>query len=194
MSRDRHPHGSGRDARASRLRFDGPLRGARWIVRSDRERLVRIAVEFLHDEGFEVRHDGFAERLDAEESEWTAVALEIGDEKRSNRGWWQSLLTDELPFPLPKALQHVLPPTLVVAASRRVAAGVAELVVFPHTSRRGDAEYSRAAAPRIRSAIERITAAAGSETAMLSHESLAGIPNDGSPASQAVVRDVLGWR
>ncbi len=194
MSRDRHPQGSGRDARTSRGSYKGSLRGARWIVRSDRERLVRIAVEFLHDEGFEVRQDGFAEHLHAEQSEWTATALEIGDEKRSNRGWWQSLLTDELPIPLPKALQHVLPPTLVVAASRRVGSGVAELVVFPHASLRGDSQYARAAAPRVRSAIERITAAAGSETAMLSYESLLGIPNDGSPASQAVVRDVLGWR
>ena len=29
---------------------------------------------------------------------------------------------------------------------------------------------------------------------MLSHESLSGIADDGSPASQAVVREVLEWR
>lgn len=163
-------------------------------MRSTPDRLTRIASDFLAAEGFEVRDDDFDGRLRALSSEWTAVALEIGDEKRSRRGWWQGFVTDDLPFPLPRFLQHVLPPTLVVAASRRVAAGVAELVVFPHTSGRGDAEYARAAAPRVDAALDGITAAAGSESAMLSHESLRGLANDGCPASQAVVRDVLGWR
>lgn len=194
MPRSAHPHGSGRDARTSRFAYSGPLRGARWIVRSTPERLVRIANDFLQGEGFEVRADGFEETLRSSGSEWTATALEIGDEKRSKRSWWSGLLTDELPFPLPRALQHVLPPTLVVSAARRVTSGVAELVVFPHTSRRGDPEHARAAAPRVSSALERITDAAGAEGAMLSHESLAGIPDDGAPASQAVVREVLGWR
>lgn len=194
MSRTPHPQGSGRDARTTRLEYKGPLRGARWIVRSDPERLVRIAADFLTGVGFELRDDDFDVSLRARGSEWTATALEIGDEKGSKRSWWRGLLTDELPFPLPHALQHVLPPTLVVAAARPVAAGVAELVVFPHTSARGDATHARAAAPRVTSALEQITAAAGAEGAMLSHESLSGIANDGSPASQAVVREVLEWR
>lgn len=194
MPRSPHPQGSGRDARTSRLEYKGPWLGARWIVRSDSERLVRIAADFLTEEGFETRADGFAESLREHGSEWTATALEIGDEKRSQRSWWRGLLTDELPFPMPHALQHVLPPTLVVASARPVAAGVAELVVFPHTSARGDVTHARAAAPRVAAALEQITAAAGAEGAMLSHESLRGIANDGSPASQAVVRDVLGWR
>ncbi len=163
-------------------------------MRSTPDRLVRIASDFLETEGFEVRRDGFSDALAARGSEWIATALEIGDEKRSNRGWWQGFLTDELPFPLPRALQRVIPPTLVVAAARPVRGGVAELVVFPHTSNRGDPEYSRAAAPRVKAALEGITAAAGAETAMLSHEALNGIPNDGCPASQQIVRDVLGWR
>jgi hypothetical protein len=163
-------------------------------VRSDPERLVRIAAEFLTGEGFEHRDDDFGAGLRERRSEWTATALEIGDERGSKRSWWRGLLTEDLPFPLPHALQHVLPPTLVVAAARPVAAGVAELVVFPHTSARGDATHARAAAPRVTAALERITAAAGAEGAMLSHESLSGIANDGSPASQAVVREVLRWR
>ncbi|MBT2475220.1 hypothetical protein J7E68_11725 [Microbacterium sp. ISL-103] len=194
MSRSPHPQGSGRDARTSRLEHKGPLRGARWIVRSDPERLVRIAADCLAEVGFEPRPDGYGDSIRASGSDWTATAMEIGDEKGSRRSWWRGLLSDELPFPVPHALQHVLPPTLVVAASRPVAAGVAELVVFPHTSGRGDATHARAAAPRVTAALEQITAAAGAEGAMLSHESLAGIANDGSPASQAVVREVLGWR
>lgn len=189
-----HPQGSGRDARTSRLRFEGPFRGARWVVRSDAPRLVHIATEFLQEQGFETRGDGFDDVLREQGSDWTASTLEIGDERRSRRGFWQGLLTGELPFPLPRALQHSIPPTLVVVAARRAATGVAELVVFPHVSRRGDAEYARAAGPRIRAALEGITSAAGAEGAMVSHESLRGVPDDGAPFSQAVVREVLGWR
>ncbi len=193
MSRSPHPQGAGRDARTSRLAFDGPFHGARWVVRSDAERLVHIGTEFLQEAGFEPRDDGFEARLRAQDSEWTATALEIGDETRSRRGFWRGLLTDELPFPLPRALQPSIPPTLVVVAARHAAKGVGELVVFPHVSRRGDAEYARAAGPRIRAALEGITAAAGAEGAMLSHESLGGVPDDGAPFSQEVVREVLGW-
>lgn len=172
------------------------MRGSRWVVRSTPDRLVRIAADYLIAEGFDPRadNDTFAGTLAAQGSEWTAVALELGDEKRSNRGWWQGFITDELPFPLPRRLQHVLPPTLVVAAARSVSSSVAELVVFPHASRRGDAQHSGAAAPRVAAAIDGITSAAGAESAMLSHESLRGLPDDGCPASQQVVRDVLGWR
>lgn len=189
-----HPQGSGRDARTSRLQFDGPFRGARWVVRSDAPRLVRIATEFLQEQGFVPREDGFETTLRTQGSDWRSTALEIGDEKRSRRGFWQGFLTDDLPFPLPRALQHSIPPTLVVVAARHVASGVAELVVFPHISRRGDAEYAWAAGPRLRAALDGITEAAGAEGAMLSHESLRGVPDDGAPFSQAVVRDVLGWR
>ena len=189
-----HPQGSGRDARTSRLQFAGPFRGARWVVRSDAPRLVRIATEFLQEQGFEPREDDFESTLRAQGSDWTSTTLEIGDEKRSRRGFWRGILTDDLPFPLPRALQHSIPPTLVVVAARHVASRVAELVVFPHISLRGDPEYAWAAGPRLRMALEGITAAAGAEGAMVSHEFLRGVPNDGAPFSQAVVRDVLGWR
>lgn len=194
MSRSAHPHGSGRDARVPLPMFTGALRGARWITRSTPERLLRVATDFLEKAGFEQRHDGFDEKLRDRGSEWTAVALEIGDEEKSKRRALLGLVIDELPFPVPRAFQRVLSPTLVVVASRPVGPRVAELVVFPHTSRRGAPAYSRAAAPRVREALEQITAAAGAEGAMLSHESLAGIPDDGSPASQGIVREVLGWR
>jgi hypothetical protein len=189
-----HPEGRGRDARTSRLQWKGFLRGARWVVTSTPERLLRIGSDFLVAEGFDPRDDGYAALLDEQGSEWTAIALEIGNEERSRRGWWQGLLTDDLPFPLPRFLQPSIPPTIVVVAARPVSRSVAELVVFPHTSRRGDPTYASAAAPRISAAIERISTAAGAEGAMLSHETMRGIPDDGNPASQQMVRDVLGWR
>ncbi len=194
MTVPEHPQGRGRDARTSRLRGVNFLRGARWVVASTPDRLVRIATDFLVAEGFDVRDDRYAARLAERGSEWTAVALEIGNEERSRRGWWQGLVTDDLPFPLPRFLQPSIPPTLVVVSARTVSRGVAELVVFPHASRRGDPSYASAAGPRVSAAIERITAAAGAEAAMLSHETMRGIPNDGAPASQQMVREVLDWR
>ncbi len=194
MTVPEHPQGRGRDARTSRLRGVNFLRGARWVVASTPDRLVRIATDFLVAEGFDVRDDGYAASLVERGSEWTAVSLEIGNEERSRRGWWQGLVTDDLPFPLPRFLQPSIPPTLVVVSARTVSRGVAELVVFPHSSRRGDPAYASAAAPRVSAAIERITAAAGAEAAMLSHETMRSIPNDGAPASQEMVREVLGWR
>lgn len=194
MTLPEHPEGRGRDARTSRLQWKGFLRGARWVVTSTPERLLRIGSDFLVAEGFDLRDDGYPALLEERGSEWTAVALEIGNEERSRRGWWQGILTDDLPFPLPRFLQPSIPPTIVVVAARPVSRTVAELVVFPHTSRRGDPTYASAAAPRIDAAIERITAAAGAEGAMLSHEAMRGIPNDGNPASQQMVRDMLDWR
>ena len=175
------------------MQWKGFLRGARWVVTSTPDRLIRIGTDFLVAEGFDLRDDGYAATLTDRGSEWTAVTLEIGNEERSRRGWWQGLVTDDLPFPLPRFLQPSIPPTLAVVAARTVSRGVAELVVFPHSSRRGDPTHASAAAPRVDAAIERITAAAGAETAMLSHETLRGIPNDGNPASQQMVREVLGW-
>lgn len=193
MSRPRRD-GVGADARFSRLAYSGPLRGARLVVRWSPEDAVRLAAEQLIAQGFVARQDGFGDRLHAQGSEWRAVALEIGDAKRSRRTFWTGLIADEFPFPLPKALQHSIPPTLVVATARRAADGTTELVVFPHASREGDPEYSWAAAPRITAAVEALTGAATSSAALVDHEVMRGIPNDGCPASQQVVRDLLGWR
>lgn len=193
MSRPRRD-GVGADARFSRLAYSGPLRGARLVVRWSPEDAVRLAADQLIAQGFVARQDGFADRLRAQGSEWRAVALEIGDAKRSRRTFWTGLIADEFPFPLPKALQHSIPPTLVVATARQRADGTTELVVFPHASREGDPEYSWAAAPRITAAVEALTGAATSSAALVDHEVMRGIPNDGCPASQQVVRDLLGWR
>ncbi|OAN40989.1 hypothetical protein [Microbacterium sp. H83] len=186
--------GMGADARFSRLAYSGPLRGARLTVRYSPDDALRLAVDQLVAQGFVVRQDGFDERLRAEGSAWQAVSLEIGDAKRSKRTFWTGLIADEFPFPLPKALQHSIPPTLVVATARQAADGTTELVVFPHASRDGDPEYSWAAAPRISAAVEAMTATATSSAALVDHETMRGIANDGCPASQQVVRDLLGWR
>lgn len=152
-----------------------------------------MATEFLEQEGFEQRQDEFAQKLRDLGSEWTAVALEIGDERRSERRRILGQVLDALPLPVPARFQRVLPPTLVVAAARPVSPLVAELIVFPHASQRGARIHSRAAAPRVRAALDQITVAAGAEGAMLSHESLTVVPNDGSPVSPDIVRDVIGW-
>lgn len=188
------PRRVGADARTSRLDYNGPLRGSRLLLRCPPEEAVRLAVDQLAAQGFVMRDDGYDRHLRAQASPWTAAALEIGDAKRSKRTFWTGLIADEFPFPLPKALQHALPPTLVVAAARHGADGVTELVVYPHTSRHGDPEYAFAAAPRVAGAIDGIVAAATGAGVLVSNEVMRGIANDGSPASQAAVREVLGWR
>ena len=193
MSGSASPLGSDREATVQAAERGGRMRGARWIVRSTPERLVRIAAEFLQDEGFDTRL-GAVDAFGGQNSEWTSAALEIGDERGSRRRWWSGLAGDEHSSRMPRALQRDLPPTLVVIAARPVVRGVAELVVFPFASGAGDSAHAAAAGPRIASALSQITEAAGAEGAMLSHESLVEAPDDGGPASRAAVAEVLGWR
>jgi hypothetical protein len=188
------PDGSGAAARTSRLQYKGPLRGARLMLRYSPQDAVRLAADHLVAQGFVVRDDGFDQQLRAQHSPWTSVALEIGDAKRSNRTFWTGLIADELPFPLPKALQHSIPPTLVVVTARSGVDGVTELVVFPHASRQGDPAHAFAAAPRVDASVDGMMRVATEAAALVSHELMHGIVNDGCPASQAVVRDVLRWR
>ncbi len=166
----------------------GPLSGARWVVRSTTDRLVRVAQGFLQAEGFEERPDDSAERFAAVSEGWVTAVLSVGAEKPARRRWWALRSSD---VTTAQAGPH--PQTVVVAASRPVASGVAELVVFPYVSGDADASHVGAVAPRIASALARITEAAGSESAMLSHESLSEPPSDGFPASREAVRHALGW-
>lgn len=194
MTPGAHRLGVGAAARTSRLQYKGPLRGARLIVRYAPQDAVRLASDRLTGQGFVARDDEFDQRLRQQGSDWTAAAFEIGDAKRSNRTFWTGLIADELPFPLPRALQHSIPPTLVVAAARATADGATELVVFPHASRHGDPQHAFAAAPRIDAAIDEMAMVATGASALVSRETMRGIANDGCPASQQVVRDLLGWR
>lgn len=63
------------------------------------------------------------------------------------------------------------------------------MVIFAHVSVRGWTS-SNDAAPLLKAALDRVEASAS----VVSREPMHGIPNDGAPASQAFVREVLGWR
>lgn len=96
-----------------------------------------------------------------------------------------------------------------MVAARELPDSTTELVLYPHTSAKGEPAGALGAACRLRTAYEAIaaagnadagtaaagTAAAGAAAAALvSREKLVGIRNDGSPASQQMVRELLGWR
>ncbi len=83
-------------------------------------------------------------------------------------------------------------PTLVVAAARSVG-DASELVIYPHYSTRGGS-YANDAAPLLRRTVTEIADLYRSRNRLVSSEKLLSLKNDGSPASQAVVREVLGWR
>lgn len=83
---------------------------------------------------------------------------------------------------------------VVVAAARQVSSGVAELVVYPHAAPDAAPAVIEHQAALIAAALEAIGAAAGAESAMLSHERLHTAPEDGCPAASATVRDVFDWR
>lgn len=165
----------------------GPLSGARWVARSTTDRLVRVAQGFLQAEGFEERPDCSVEQLCAQGEEWVTRVLSVAEEL-PHRRWWSMRSSDVTTVQVGS-----LPHTVVVAAARPVASGVAELVVFPFVSRAADAAHAEAVAPRIASALARITEAAAYETAMLSHEALTEPPADGFPTSRDAVRHRLGW-
>jgi hypothetical protein len=46
----------------------------------------------------------------------------------------------------------------------------------------------------VRTTIATMEAAAVADGTLISHEKMLGIRNDGSPASQQMVEDLLGWR
>ena len=166
----------------------GPLSGARWVARSTTDRLVRVAQDFLQAEGFEERPADSAEQFAAVSEGWVTAVLSVGAEKPARRRWWALRSSDVTTVQVGS-----LPHTVVVAAARPVASGVAELVVFPFVSGAADAAHAEAVALRIASALARITEAAGAETAMLSHEALTEPPADGFPTSRDAVRHRLGW-
>ena len=172
----------------------GPFHGARLRLRYSAQVAVHLATDQLVEQGFVVRADGFDQILRAQGSPWTAVALELGDAERSNRMFWINYFTEDLPFPMPKFLQPSIAPTLVVATARTNAEGMTELVIYPHSSRKGDSTYAFAARPRVTAAIAGVVQVATAAAALESHEVMRGIANDGCPASQAVVRSVLKWR
>ena len=83
-------------------------------------------------------------------------------------------------------------PTVVVASARAHADG-AELVVFTHPTLIGWSTTNDAA-PLVSAAVDRVEAQYAAVGRLVSRETLRGTRNDGAPASQEFVREVLGWR
>jgi hypothetical protein len=189
----RRSSGSGPDARFHFLERSGSLTGARFILRRPAADAVAIAVGHLVAEGFVAREDGLDARLRETGSAWLARAVEIGDAKGS---WGKGFLADlieDTPLMIFNRFQRGIAPTLVMVAARALPDGTTELVVYPHMSGTGDPEGASGAAPRVRASVKAIVAASTADETLVSHERMTGIRNDGSPASQQMVRELLGW-
>lgn len=186
--------GRGKDARVAFTERKGVLHGYRMVVNADPPSSMRLGVDQLVAQGFVERDDQLPARLHARGSEWTACAVEIGDAKRSWKAGIISELVDESWLSALPGFQPGIPPTLVVVAARALAPDTTELVLYPHTSRKGDPTSFNGAMPRVRAAAESIIATATQAGRFISSEKMRGIANDGSPASQQAVRDLLNWR
>jgi hypothetical protein len=191
---DRGKLGAGRDARFHMFERSGTLHGARFVLRRTPADAVASTVEYLVAEGFIERDDNLDARLEEIGSPWLARAVEIGDAKGS---WAKGLFADlieDTPLILLNRLSRGISPTLVMVAARALPEAATELVIYPHPSGRGDPEGWAGAAKRVRTTIATMEAAAVADGTLISHEKMLGIRNDGSPASQQMVEDLLGWR
>jgi len=190
----RNELGSGRDARFHALERGGTLTGARFVLRRSAADAVALAVAPLVAEGFVAREDDLDARLRGTGSPWQARAVEIGDAK----GSWARLrladLIEDTPLILFPRFQRRIALTLVMVAARGLPDGTTELVYYPHISAKGDPEGAFGAAARLRDCAKAITEACTDDGTLVSHEKMTGIRNDGSPASQQMVRELLGWR
>ena len=186
--------GAGRNARFHYFERHKLLRGGRLVLRCSPADAVTLAVAHLVAEGFTAREDNLNVRLREAGSPWLAQAVEIGDAKGS---WATGFLTDlieDTPLVFLNRFQRGIAPTLVMVTARVLPENTTELVVFPHMGSTGDPSGARGAAGRLRAAYAAIEAASITDGTMVSYESLRGIRNDGSPASQQMVRELLGWR
>jgi hypothetical protein len=186
--------GAGRDARFHEFEWSGNLKGARFELRRAAADAVTLAVAQLVAEGFIAREDNLDERLRETGSPWLAQAVEIGEAKGS---WAKGFLTDlieDTPLIFLNRFQRGIAPTLVMVAARDLPEAASELILFPHMGATGDPSGATGAAGRLRAAYAAIEAASTADGTLASYESLRGIRNDGSPASQQMVRELLGWR
>lgn len=186
--------GRGEDARVGLFEFRGLPIGARFVLRTSPTQAVQLGLDQFVAEGFDLRDEDLHSELERRGSEWTACALQIGDAKRSRTRGLLADLVEDTPLEILPVFARAISPTLVVVSARPVADETAELVIYPHTSGRGHAEGATGAAPRIRVAYDRIRARATEDGILVSAEKMRGIRNDGSPASQQMVRELLGWR
>jgi hypothetical protein len=180
--------GRGEELRVRPFSVGGIARGARLIVRDTPAAALGLALDALRQERFDLGDDRVARALVERGSEWIAQDVRVGHPDPSwNTGFMDAMLSDTLLTVVPGLWRRVTP-TVVVASARPHPEG-AELVVFSHVTVRGWTS-SNDAAPLLKAALDRVEASG----AVVSRERMHGIPNDGSPASQAFVREVLGWR
>jgi len=186
--------GAGREARFHTFERGGVLTGARFVLHRPAADAVALAVAHLVAEGFVVRDDDLDARLRGMGSPWLARALEIGDATGSWARWRLADLIEDTPLMFFTRFQRRIALTLVMVAARDQPDGTAELVYYPHTSGRGDPEGAFGAAARLRDCAKAIAEASTADGTLVSYEKMTGIRNDGSPASQQMVRELLGWR
>ena len=186
--------GRGKDARVWFHERKGVMHGVRILVNADAPSSVRLGVDQLVAQGFTERDDNLPTLLHTQGSEWTACAVEIGDAKKSWKTGIISELVDESWLSALPWFQPSIPPTLVMVAARALPNGATELVMYPHSSRAGDPTSFNGAMPRFRAATDAIIAAATQAGRFISSEKMRGITNDGSPASQQAVRELLNWK
>ena len=191
---DRAEPYAGKDARFSPFEHSGALTGARFVVRRAVADAIALAVTQLVAQGFIAREDNLNARLRELGSPWLAQAVEIGDANSSFAKSYLADLIEETPLVFFRRFQRKISPTLVMVAARGLTDSTTELVLYPHTSGKGDPAGAFGAAGRLRTAYEAIAAASTADTTLVSQEKLIGIRNDGSPASQQMVRELLGWR
>ena len=192
--------GKGSDARFGVFDTGGIATGTRFRAVLDPIAAIELCVAQLVDQGFTSRADDLPNRLRAAGSPWTAWAVQIGDAKKS---WKTGLLADlvestVLEF-LP-GLQRGIAPTLVMVAARPLPSelaaptGCTEVILFPHLSRTGDPEGALGATHRLNVAVNGIATRLEDDNRLVSREKMTGIRNDGCPASQQAVRELLGWK
>lgn len=187
-SRDR-----GEDAHVAPLRWNGiDPGGARLVVNEDPVDLLRTAVDVLVRSGFVDGGDAFANAIGQLGSEWVARDVRLGDITQSRKRSVLEFFTEGTGLEFFPRFWRGATPTLVVAAARSVG-DASELVIYPHYSTRGGS-YANDAAPLLRRTVTEIADLYRSRNRLVSSEKLLSLKNDGSPASQAVVREVLGWR
>ncbi len=180
--------GRGASLQVRPLSVGGIARGARLVVRDTPAAALALTLDALQQERFDLGDDRIPRALRDRGSEWIAQDVRIGHPNPSwNTGFLDAMLSDSLLTVIPGLRRHVTP-TVVVASARPHEKG-AEVVVFSHVTIRGWTS-SNDAAPLLKAALDRV----GTSGKVMSREPLHGIPNDGAPASQAFVRDVLGWR
>ena len=164
---------------------------SRFVVTLDPREALDLAVQRLASHGFAVGDATFQARLRESGSEWLAQDVRLGDVRTSWKKGIVAWLADGTGLDFFPRFWRGATPTLVVACSRATPQGT-ELVIFPHVSIRGGSD-SNDAYPLVRRAVSDLDDDFIRRGVLVAKEKLRGIKNDGSPASQRVVKELLGW-